>query len=142
MRIVLNRFTASLLLLVLAPVLIPLKAVRRLTGGRNKPGYSSTLDGDPLAYGGERPVVVAVWADWATVWRVATAEVMDEMKHEFAGRCEFVCVEGGGKEVGAKYGVDVLPVVIVYHRGKEVTRFVNLRDANDLRAALAPLAVA
>jgi len=140
MRIRLNRFTALLLLLLLAPIVIPLKLLKRLTGSDKKPEYSSTIECDPLTYTGDRPLVVALWATWATVWKVSTAQIIHEVKNEFAGRCEFIYVEGIDRSIGAKYGVKVLPAVLVFHGGKEVARFINLLNADELRQAIHDIA--
>lgn len=58
MRIRLNRFTALLLLILLLPIVLPIKLYRWVTATGTKPVYQITLEGDPLAYFGERPVVV------------------------------------------------------------------------------------
>jgi thioredoxin-like negative regulator of GroEL len=133
MRIRLNRFTALLLLILL----LPIKLYRWLTGTGKKPVYPSTLEGDPLAYSGERPVVVALWATWASVWSAATEQIVRDLHSEFAGKCEFVYIEATGRSVLEKYGVEVIPTVLVFHGGREVGRFINLLEAAELRECVA-----
>jgi hypothetical protein len=137
MRIRVNRLTAVLLLILLAPIALPLKLYRWVTGTGKKPAYPNTLEGDPLAYAGPRPVVVSLWATWATVWSVATEQIIRELQTEFAGKCEFVYIEAVDRSVKAKYGVDVVPAVLVFHGGQEVGRFINLLEADALRRCVA-----
>jgi hypothetical protein len=139
MLIRLNRFTALILLLLLAPIVIPIKLFRRLTGSNKKPEYSSTIRCDPLTYAGDPPLVVAVWATWASVWKIAIAQIMSEMQTEFAGKCEFMYIEGTARGGPENYGAAVLPAVLVFHGGREVARFINLIDANKLRQSLSDL---
>ena len=133
----LNRFTAGLLLLLLAPVALPLKLYRWLTRTSEKPEYGSTVEGDPLAYSGDKPLVVSLWATWASVWKVATEAIIRDLQTEFAGRCEFAFVEVTGTGVQERYGVQVVPAVLVFQGGIERARFVNLTEAGELRSFLA-----
>jgi thioredoxin-like negative regulator of GroEL len=132
--------TAGLLLLVLAPIVLPIKLYRWLTGTGKKLTYVNTTDVDPLTYQGERPVVVALWATWASVWSVATERIMLDLQAEFSGRCEFVYVEAVSKDVEQRYGVSVVPAVLVFQHGREAARFINLLEADELRTCVAKLA--
>jgi hypothetical protein len=136
MRIVLNRFAARLLLILLLPIALPIKLFNWLTGRNRKPSYTSTIDGDPLTYDGERPLLIAVWATWAAVWRAATEKVVEQLKSEFSGRCEFAYVECTNRSLTEAYDANVVPVLILRHRGKEVARFVNTLDAEQARQAI------
>ena len=140
MRLTINRLTAGLLLLLLAPVVLPLKLYRWVTGAGRKPSYHSTVEGDPLAYTGEQPLVVSLWASWATVWKVATEQIVRELQAEFAGRCEFAYVEVTGRAIEEKYGVQVTPAVLVFHGGREIGRFINLLEADELRSCVSKAA--
>ncbi len=140
MRIRVNRVTAALLLLLLAPIVLPIRFYRWLTGKGKKPTYANTLESDPLAYAGQRPLVVSLWATWATVWSVATERIIRELQTEFADRCEFVYIEAADRSVTASFRVDVVPAVLVFHGGQEVARFINLLEADALRQCLAQLA--
>ena len=137
MRITLNRVTATLLLVLLAPIVLAIKLFNAVTGRGKKPSYVGTIEGDPLAYDGERPILIALWASWAAVWRSATAKVVDQLKAEFAGTCEFAYVECTDNSVNQTYGAHVVPVLILRHRGRELARFVNTLDAEPVRRAMA-----
>jgi hypothetical protein len=99
----------------------------------------NTLEGDPLAYRGEKPVVVALWATWASVWSAATEQIVRDLQTEFAGECEFAYVEAVQRTVLEKYRIDVVPTVLVFQRNQEVGRSVNLLDAGQLRQCIEPL---
>lgn len=137
MRITLNRHTAKLLLILLAPLVLVIKLANAVTGRGKKPSYVSTIEGDPLAYDGDRPILIAVWATWAAVWRAATASVVEQLKHKFSGKCEFAYVECTTNSVNETYRANVIPVLILRHRGQELARFVNTGDAEQVRQAIA-----
>lgn len=136
MQIKLNAFTVLLLRVILFPVAMVLAFFEWVTGAGKKPAYLSTIQEHPLEYRGDRPLVIAVWATWASVWS-STLEAITQVKDEFAGRCEFCFVEATGNDVAAEYQVEIVPTVIVRHKGKEVARLVNLMDADELRKAVA-----
>lgn len=141
MRVTLNRFTGRLLLFALLPIVAPIRLWKRLTGRGRPPTYTNTIDADPLAYDGPRPLVVSIWASYATVWKVATASVVEQLRREFAGRCEFMYIDGSRPQsVDARLNVDVLPAVLVFHEGREVGRFVNLLEPEEPRKLLGGLA--
>jgi hypothetical protein len=137
MRITLNRVTAGLLRIVLIPIILPIKLLNALTGRGKKPAYVSTIPGDPLAYDGDRPLLIAVWAGWASVWRIATEKVVEQLKEEFSGKCEFAYVECADRSVTNAYRADVVPVLILRHRGQELARFANTLEADPVRQAIA-----
>lgn len=137
MRIRLDRITATMLLLLLAPIVLPMKLYQWATGTGRKPTYPNTLEGDPLAYTGPRPVVVSLWATWAAAWKAATEQIVRELQSEFAGRCEFVYIEVADRSATESYKVDVVPAVLVFHGGQEVGRFINLSEAAPLRQCVA-----
>lgn len=136
MAIRLNRFVALLLLILLSPIVLPIWLYRWLTGTGKKPVYENTLEGDPTSYTGERPVVVALWATWASVWSAATEQIVVNLQQKFAGRCEFAYVEATSRGLLEKYGTDVVPTVIVFQNCQEVGRFVNLLDGEELERCL------
>lgn len=135
MRIRIGRVAALFLAALLFPAVVFVRLVRVVTGGR-KPVYRGTIEGDPLAYVGESPVLIAVWSESASVWTAATEEVVERLKEEFAGRCEFAYVEASSKEVVDRYGAPIVPVLILRHRGAEVERFVNTMELDEVRPAI------
>jgi hypothetical protein len=136
MAIRVNRFTALVLMALLFPLVLVIGLVR-LVMGRRKPVYASTIEGDPLAYTGDRPLLIAVWAEWASVWTAATAQAVEQLRQEFAGQCEFGYVEASGRSVTDAYRAEVVPVLILRHRGAEVGRFANVLRAEEVRPAIA-----
>jgi hypothetical protein len=129
-----NRVTALILYVLLLPLVLVIRLWQFLIGHR-KPEYASTIEGDPLAYAGERPILIAIWDESASVWTAATAEVVEQLKTEFAGQCEFAYVEESPESV-AKYGWAVVPTLVLRHRGKEVGRFSNTIEADEVRPAI------
>ena len=107
-----------------------------LGGKKAKADYPSTIEGDPLAYTGDHPLVIAVWSDWASLWKAATEPVVSSLQVEFGGRCEFVYVECRDAKIREQYKVDIVPVVLVYHRGVELARFPNVMVGDEVRKAI------
>ena len=142
MKIRLNRLGAGLLLLLLAPVILPARLFRWMAGRDKKPVYPSTVEGDPLAYAGPRPLVVSLWAPWASIWKIATEQIVRDLQAEFSGRCEFAYVEVTDSSIEQKYGVQVAPAVLVFHSGHEIGRFINLLEATELRRCISRVAEA
>ncbi|WP_165228176.1 hypothetical protein [Aquisphaera insulae] len=137
MLIKLNRFTAGVLLVALAPIALTIRLFNAVTGRGKKPSYVSTIDGDPLEYDGERPILIAVWAPWASVWRAATEHVVEQLRDEFGGRCEFAYVECAGRSIKDAYRADVVPVLILRKQGAELARFANTLEPEAVRKAIA-----
>ena len=136
MRIRVNRITAVVPVVLLVPIVGILRLVRLLTGRRRRLSYKNTMQTDPKEYAGPRPVVIALWAEWAAVWTSTTADYMSRLEQEFAGRCEFVYVDASRRSVRDAFGVSGLPVLIVRHHGVEVARFAHFVWPDDLRSAL------
>ena len=136
MKLKLNRFTAGLLLILLSPIVLAIKLLNAVTGRGKKPTYIGTIEGDPLGYDGDRPLLIAVWATWASIWQAATENVVQQLKDEFSGKCEFAYVECANRAVRETYGVDVVPVLILRRHGQELGRFVNTLEAEDVRKAI------
>lgn len=136
MRVRLSRIGVRILRIVLLPIVATLRVLR---GQRReeKPALTSSIDGDPLSYTGDRPLVIAVWADWATVWQVVTRAIVQQLQHEFAGRCEFAYVDASRRTVRNAYGTPVVPTLILRQRGAEISRFVNVVKPDDIRSAIA-----
>ena len=139
MQLRLNRFTALLLWLALSPLVLLLWLVRLVTGRGKKRDYQSTIAGDLLAYDGERPLVIALWAEGAAVWDAATEAIITGLQAELAGRCEFAYVNCSRRADLERYQAQVVPTVVIRHRGAEVARFPNALDGAPIRAALQPL---
>lgn len=135
MRMGINRVSAMFLSVLIYPLVIMIRLLRCLAGYR-KSVYKGTIDGDPLTYAGDLPVLIAVWGEGASVWTAATAEVVRQLKKEFAGRCEFVYVEASSKSITERYDARIVPALILRHRGKEIGRFVNTMEIDEVRPAI------
>lgn len=73
------------------------------------------------------------------MWTAATADLVEQVKKEFAGRCEFAYVEASSKAVTEAYDAHIVPVLILRHRGTEVGRFVNTMELDEIRPAMAAI---
>ena len=138
MQLKLNKFTASLLLAALSPLVIAIKMFQKLSGGKTVKvaEYQNTFEGDPLDYAGDRPLVVAIWADWASLWKMATGPALERLKLEYAGCCEFAYIECKDSGIKDHFKADVLPLVILYHRGTEIARYPNLMSEDQIKTVL------
>ena len=138
MKIRLSRIGTIVLIVLLFPIVATLRLVRFLRRrGETKRVYRSSIDGDPLAYSGDRPLLIALWADWAHIWQVATHGIVEQLQREFAGRCEFAYVDASRPAVRAAYGTPVVPTLILRKRGAEIVRFVNVLKADEVKSAVA-----
>jgi hypothetical protein len=110
MPIRLSRFTGLLLFIVLLPIALPVILWKRITGRSRAPSYRNTIEVDPLSYDGPRPLVIAIWASYATVWEVATEKAIEQLRLEFDGNCEFVYIDGSRPgSIDPRFNVDVQP---------------------------------
>jgi thioredoxin-like negative regulator of GroEL len=136
MQIRLTRFRTIVLMILLLPFIAILRLVRILRR-REKPIYESSIDSAPLDYVGDKPILIAVWADWAHIWDIATSGIVEQLRQEFAGRCEFAYVEATSRAVRDAYGAQVVPTLILRHHGADIERFVNVLRQDDVRSAIA-----
>lgn len=139
MRLTLNPWTALLLRFLLFPLVLVIRLIKVLTG-KHKPVYTSTIAENPLEYRGDKPLLIAVWDESASIWTAATAGVVEQLRAEFAGACEFAYVEASSRTVTEAFGAKIVPVLILRHRGTEVKRFVNTMEVEEVRPALQAIA--
>lgn len=135
MMIKLNKPLAFVLLVLLTPIVLPIKLWKFIRGER-KPFYENTIAVEPLKYSGDKPLVVAVWVTWASVWRDSTEKIIAGLKETYAGKCEFYYIEGSNRKTLAEYNVDVLPAVLVFQGGKEVGRFINMYNDDEIKTLI------
>ncbi len=136
MQVKLNGCMVQLLVILLFPIVLVIRFFGWITGSNKTPEYTNTIDDHPLEYAGKRPLVISLWATWASIWPY-TEKAVDQMKEEFGEDCEFCYVEVTGNDVRKQYKLENEPTVIVRHRGREVARFVNMMVADELRVAIA-----
>ena len=138
MQITINPLTKWILLILLFPVVLVVRLVRIFSGQR-KPEYTSTIAGDPWLHKGDHPILIAVWAEWASIWLGTTDAVVAQLQTEFAGHCEFAYVEAT-REVMQKHDIEVVPVLILCaSNGEEIARFSNVLEPDQVRAAIEQL---
>ena len=136
MRIRLTRLTAIILIILLFPFAAIGRLVRALRR-RERFVLKSSINGDPLAYTGHAPVLIALWADWAHVWNAATRGLVEQLQRDFVGRCEFAYVEVSNPAVKKVYDVAVVPTLILRQHGLDIKRFVNVLKVDEVRSAIA-----
>jgi thioredoxin 1 len=82
------------------------------------------------------PVVVDFWADWCMPCK-ALGPTIDELATDYAGKVKVGKVNTDeSQSLSAKYGINAIPTVIVFHNGEVRERFVGLRSKRDFAAAL------
>lgn len=139
MQLKLNRFTAIFLLVLLAPIVFPIRLFQWITGTAYNPQYDNSIDGDPMKYIGDKPIIIAVWAKWASIWKTMTDELVSQLRSEFGDRCEFAYIEITEHGQVDELGLNVAPTVILRHSGQDIARFPNMIDRDEIDAALTKL---
>lgn len=82
--------------------------------------------------------LVDFFADWCGPCRML-APVIHQVAGEMGGRLGFLKVDvDDAQETAAKFGVTSIPTVVLVKDGKEVGRFVGLKDAQKVKDFLAP----
>ena len=85
------------------------------------------------------PVVVDFWADWCGPCRMI-APVLQDLATRHAGRLKVVKVDvDANPELGARFGAQSIPLLVVLRDGREVDRIVGALPRPALEARLAPL---
>ncbi len=113
----------------LAPELAP-----RALGDRDLPA---------LLHRAREPVVVeSHFAGWDRPWRGLSAEGWQELLREFGERVNGAVLEtGANRELAVRFGLEVIPTVLVFSAGEVVARFSgSVRVAEVIAAVRAALA--
>jgi thioredoxin-like negative regulator of GroEL len=84
------------------------------------------------------PVVVeSHHAGWAKPWQALSSEARTELAREFGERVVHVTLEtGANRETAVRYGLEVIPVVLVFAGGQVVARFTGSVRSADVIAAV------
>jgi thioredoxin 1 len=88
----------------------------------------------------DKPVLVDFYADWCGPCRML-APTIEKLAKQYDGRV-IVCKVNVDhlSEVAGRYGIQGIPAVLVFDKGKEVQRLVGLRSAGDYTKVLDKLA--
>ena len=103
-------------------------------GKTRKPGESAvavtpTYDGPIDQYQGGKTLLVAVHARWASVWP-ATADALSKVDH---AKYDVKLIDADeNKQAVQDLGVKIIPTVIVFRDGQEITRLPNMMSLDQL----------
>lgn len=93
------------------------------------PKVNATYNGLPEDHRGEKTLLVAVHAKWASVWLV-TAGVLANLDSD---KYDIMLINADDSHDAVKsLGVEIIPTVIVYQHGKEIARLPNMMNADQL----------
>jgi thioredoxin 2 len=102
---------------------------------------SSADEFDHLVANASLPVVVDYWAPWCGPCRMVAPEIA-KVAARRAGRVVVVKVNTDQvPELGERFGIRSIPTLAVFAGGREVTRFVGARPAEDIERLVEEAAV-
>jgi thioredoxin 1 len=89
---------------------------------------------------GDRPVLVDFYADWCGPCRML-APTIEKLAQEYQGRAIVAKVNVDSlPALAGRYGIQGIPAVLVFDKGREVQRLVGLRPQSDYAKTLDKLA--
>ena len=78
------------------------------------------------------PVIVDFWAEWCMPCKMLTP-VIDELAKEYEGKVKFAKVNvDNNTELATNLQILSIPVLIVFNKGKEVTRIVGVNPKQEI----------
>jgi thioredoxin 1 len=84
----------------------------------------------------DKPVLVDFYADWCGPCRIL-APTLDKLAKEYQGRAVVAKVNVDNlQQLAGKYGIQGIPAVLAFDKGKEVQRLVGVRPASDYAKVL------
>lgn len=91
-----------------------------------------------LIHRSAEPIVVeSHYAGWQAPWRALSADAWRELLREFGERVNGACVEtGANRELAVRFGLEIIPTVLVFHQGEVVARFTGRVRVEDVIAAV------
>lgn len=98
-------------------------------GGMTKAEYEKLLSAD-------KPVLVDFYADWCSPCK-KMEPYLEEIKNEMTGKAEVIRIDvDANRALCKELGVDRLPVLILYKKGKEVWSKKALAEKSELTTAI------
>ena len=92
---------------------------------------SKTWDSEVL--GSDIPVFVDFWAEWCGPCKMM-APVLDELAQEYEGKIRFVKLNTDENyESAARYGIQSIPTLVIFHGGREVNRLIGFAPKPQLK---------
>ncbi|MCC6285443.1 MAG: thioredoxin [Phycisphaerales bacterium] len=82
------------------------------------------------------PVLVDFWAEWCMPCRMLTPTI-EAVADAFAGRAVVGKLNtDDGQETSIKYGINMIPTVIIFKGGEPVKKFIGVASRDDISKAL------
>jgi thioredoxin 1 len=100
-----------------------------------KPTAVKTAEFQEKVLNSDVPVVVDFWAPWCPPCR-AIAPILEDLAKEYDGKLSVakVNVDDEG-QLAMQYGIQAIPVLIMFKGGQEVGRVLGARPKGDLKVA-------
>jgi len=82
------------------------------------------------------PVLVDFYADWCAPCRMM-APVVDELADEYVGKLKVGKIDTDAhRDAPSRYGISMIPTIILFKGGEIAERFVGVKSKNDFRKVL------
>ncbi|GCE51129.1 thioredoxin [Thermosporothrix hazakensis] len=73
----------------------------------------------------DTPVIVEFWAEWCTYCRALTPH-FERLSNAYQGKLQFAMLNADDHhEIPIQYGIQGLPTLLIFHKGKEVARLIG-----------------
>ncbi len=94
----------------------------------------STFDQEVLQ--SDQPVLVDFWAAWCGPCQMV-APIIDELARDYDGKAKIAKVDvDQAPRLAAKYGVQNIPTVLIFHKGEPVHRVIGAKRKNEYAALI------